>query len=759
MTLDGQNDPSAVFIFQVNAALSTAASSKIELINGAQASNVFWQVNGAVTSGASSSFSGTIMAIGAITLGAGASLDGGALSDGLVTLADNTITDPDAVTFISPPTPTSALTSTSTDTVLATGAPGDTGAITYTSMTTLVCTVGSTSGALTYVTSGTCTIEATQAADVIDGDGSAASETNFTVSVPASYTVSFDGNGSTAGLMAPETDFTPTALSANAFSRTGYAFAGWNSAAGGSGTAYADGASDPFTANQTLFAQWTVNASYTVSFDGNGSTAGLMAPETDFTPTALSANAFSRTGYAFAGWNSAAGGSGTAYADGASDPFTANQTLFAQWTVNASYTVSFDGNGSTAGLMAPETDFTPTALSANAFSRTGYAFAGWNSAAGGSGTAYADGASDPFTANQTLFAQWTVNASYTVSFDGNGSTAGLMAPETDFTPTALSANAFSRTGYAFAGWNSAAGGSGTAYADGASDPFTANQTLFAQWTVNATNPVVPTSPPAATTKGYYLVGSDGGIFAFGGAQFYGSTGNLKLQRPVVGITVTVNEGGYWMVASDGGIFSFGDAGFYGSIPGLGLAPAGTVGGKHLNAPIAGMVPSSDGGGYFMVASDGGIFAFGDAAFEGSCPGIGGCAGAAVAVAPDASGRGYWLITASGHIYTFGDATYYGAPGPQNTPVTSMVRTTDGRGYWVLLANGSAYAYGNAVYWGGPTSSFGTSNSATAIFTTSDGGGYWVASAHGDVFSYGDAPYDGGISGTHLNGSIIAASGF
>ena len=184
MTLDGQNDPNAVFIFQVNAALTTAASSTIHLINGAQASNVFWQVNGAVTTGASSSFSGTIMAIGAITLGAGASLDGGALSDGLVTLADNTISAPDAVTFISPPTPTSALTSTTTDTVLATGAPSDTGAITYTSMTPSVCAVGSTSGALTYVTSGTCTIEATQAADVIDGDGSAASETNIRCRFP-----------------------------------------------------------------------------------------------------------------------------------------------------------------------------------------------------------------------------------------------------------------------------------------------------------------------------------------------------------------------------------------------------------------------------------------------------------------------------------------------------------------------------------------------------------------------------------------------
>ncbi len=118
-------------------------------------------------------------------------------------------------------------------------------------------------------------------------------------------------------------------------------------------------------------------------------------------------------------------------------------------------------------------------------------------------------------------------------------------------------------------------------------------------------------------------------------------------------------------------------GYYGSIPGLGFAPAGSTNPKRLNAPIVGMVPSADGAGYFMVASDGGVFAFGDAKFEGSCPGIGGCAGAAVAVMPDASGNGYWLVTATGHVYTFGDAAYYGAPGPQSVPVTAAVRTHDG----------------------------------------------------------------------------------
>ena len=77
--------------------------------------------------------------------------------------------------------------------------------------------------------------------------------------------------------------------------------------------------------------------------------------------------------------------------------------------------------------------------------------------------------------------------------------------------------------------------------------------------------------PPRCTHGYWLVGRDGGIFSFGSAPFYGSTGNIRLQRPVVGITPTPDHRGYWLVATDGGIFAFGDAGFYGSIPGIGIA--------------------------------------------------------------------------------------------------------------------------------------------------------------------------------------------
>ena len=276
-------------------------------------------------------------------------------------------------------------------------------------------------------------------------------------------------------------------------------------------------------------------------------------------------------------------------------------------------------------------------------------------------------------------------------------------------------------------------------------------------TFNETNSPGPVTSPSS--HGYWLVGGDGGIFSFGSAVFHGSTGSLKLSRPVVGITPTPSNNGYWLDASDGGVFAF-DTGFYGSIPGLGILPADYPGpGRKLAAPVVGMVPSSTGQGYFMVASDGGVFAFGDAAFEGSCPAIGGCAGAAVAVMPDANNDGYWLVTATGHVYAFGNAPVLGAPNGVSAPVTSAVRTHDGNGYWILLANGTVLPFGDATNLGGPTGLANGLRPATAIFATSTGGGYWVALSDGTVANFGDAPNDGGMNGTHLNAPIIAATGW
>ncbi len=145
-------------------------------------------------------------------------------------------------------------------------------------------------------------------------------------------------------------------------------------------------------------------------------------------------------------------------------------------------------------------------------------------------------------------------------------------------------------------------------------------------------------------RGVWAVGGDGGIFSFGDARFYGSTGAMHLNQPIVGMTATPTGHGYWLVARDGGIFSFGDAKFYGS-----------TGAIHLNQPIVGIAATHTGHGYWMVASDGGMFSFGDGKFYGSAAAT--VSSSIVGVAATPSGHGYWLAEANGVVHSFGDAGY------------------------------------------------------------------------------------------------------
>ncbi|HEV3363092.1 MAG TPA: hypothetical protein VG795_02940, partial [Acidimicrobiia bacterium] len=104
----------------------------------------------------------------------------------------------------------------------------------------------------------------------------------------------------------------------------------------------------------------------------------------------------------------------------------------------------------------------------------------------------------------------------------------------------------------------------------------------------------PANAAEPAPKGYWMVASDGGIFAYGAAKFFGSTGAIKLNMPIVGMAATPSGNGYWLVASDGGIFAYGNAGFFGS-----------TGALTLNRPIVGMASTPLGQGYLLVASDGG----------------------------------------------------------------------------------------------------------------------------------------------------------
>jgi hypothetical protein len=141
-----------------------------------------------------------------------------------------------------------------------------------------------------------------------------------------------------------------------------------------------------------------------------------------------------------------------------------------------------------------------------------------------------------------------------------------------------------------------------------------------------------------SSNGYWLVASDGGIFTFGDAGFYGSTGAIRLNQPVVGMASTPSGHGYWLVASDGGIFTFGDAGFYGS-----------TGATKLNQPIAGAAPTPGGGGYWLVARDGGVFTFGNAQFHGSAANTFPANDEHAIGVTGAGNGGYWLQNDTGGV--------------------------------------------------------------------------------------------------------------
>ena len=164
-------------------------------------------------------------------------------------------------------------------------------------------------------------------------------------------------------------------------------------------------------------------------------------------------------------------------------------------------------------------------------------------------------------------------------------------------------------------------------------------------------------------SGYWLAASDGGIFAFGHSSFFGSTGSIHLNQPIVGMAATSDDAGYWLVASDGGIFAFGAAFF------------GSMGGSHLNAPIVAMAASPTGNGYWLVASDGGIFGFDAAAFFGST-GAMHLNRPIVGMAATPTGRGYWLVASDGGIFAFGDAAFAGSTGSihLNQPIVAMAST-------------------------------------------------------------------------------------
>ena len=223
-----------------------------------------------------------------------------------------------------------------------------------------------------------------------------------------------------------------------------------------------------------------------------------------------------------------------------------------------------------------------------------------------------------------------------------------------------------------------------------------------------------------------------------------TAGNISLPSEATVVTVN-NAGGYWMVASDGGVFSFGDAGFLGG-----------MGGEHLNAPILGIAPTPTREGYWLLATDGGVFSFGDAGFHGSTGDMK-LNSPILGMVPTKTGQGYWLFAKDGGIFAFGDAEFYGAPASDNptAPLVAMALSPDGKGYWLVDSKGKIYGYGSAAS-AGLTGIDGMNLNASIIdmAVTPSGKGLWLVASDGGIFAIGDAGFLGSMGATPLNKPII-----
>ncbi|MBW3557593.1 MAG: hypothetical protein KY454_11725 [Actinobacteria bacterium] len=244
-------------------------------------------------------------------------------------------------------------------------------------------------------------------------------------------------------------------------------------------------------------------------------------------------------------------------------------------------------------------------------------------------------------------------------------------------------------------------------------------------------------------EGYWLAASDGGIFSFGDAQFFGSAGGIRLKAPIVGMAPTPFLEGYWLVASDGGIFSYGSAGFFGS-----------TGAMTLNRPITGMAAHPNGLGYWLVATDGGIFSFGDSGFHGSTGAIK-LNQPIVGMASTPSGNGYWLVATDGGIFSFGDAEFYGSTGAMklNKPIVGMAPTRSGNGYWLVASDGGIFSFGDAQFYGS-AGSIKLNAPIVGMAPARDGLGYQLVATDGGIFNYGTTKFFGSTGAMKLNQPIL-----
>ncbi|MDL2212262.1 InlB B-repeat-containing protein [Erysipelotrichaceae bacterium OttesenSCG-928-M19] len=317
--------------------------------------------------------------------------------------------------------------------------------------------------------------------------------------------VTYDGNGYTSAettipldTNSPyDPDSTVTVLGKGDLEKTNWTFTGWNTKADGSGSAYVAGDTFTITEHTILYAQWTENAKYNITYDGNTNTGGT-APTDENNPyyvnteaTILDKDTLTKTNWTFTGWNTEPDGSGTAYPVNGTVIVESDLTLYAQWVENDKVAVTYYGNGHTDGEAPVDEERyhvndLVTVLDANTLEKDNWTFIGWNTESDGSGTAYLPGGEFNIEDNTSLYAQWQENDKYSVIYNGNGHTDGAVPTDANNyydaeEATILGQNTLVKEGFTFLGWSTDPNATEATYTENDLILVNGDTTLYAVW--------------------------------------------------------------------------------------------------------------------------------------------------------------------------------------------------------------------------------------------------------------------------------------
>ena len=270
-------------------------------------------------------------------------------------------------------------------------------------------------------------------------------------------------------------------------------------------------------------------------------------------------------------------------------------------------------------------------------------------------------------------------------------------------------------------------------------------------TTTTTGPsTTPTTTPGNVTpnqigrNGYWMLGADGKVYAFGQARHLGAP-TLAPGQSAADLETTPSGNGYWIVDSAGGVYGYGDAASHGGIAAGQLAAGETV---------TGLASTPSGKGYWIFTTKGRAARFGDAVFFGdmSRATLNGPVLDAIATP---TGQGYYMVGSDGGIFSFGDAKFYGSMGDKklNAPVQSLVPDSDGIGYWLVASDGGIFAF-DAPFKG----SMGDKKLSKPVTgMVPYGNGYLMVGEDGGIFNFSDRPFDGSLGSTPPARPIVSVS--